>query len=245
MKASITGSRGFIGGALAKKLESMGWEVYPYPRKDVDYYFMFGSPSSQMIFSHNIDYCVKETINSFLDAIAFCKNNNIKLIYPSSATVYNKNNAYAHTKAALEEIQGAYDSNVLGLRIFAGYGVGEDHKKEYANVIYQFCQQMKRGEQPVIWGDGTQTRDFIYIEDIVNTIVENLDKVGIIDIGTGVNTSLNEIVQLINEELGTDIKPVFVDKPPKYVENTICNNPIKESISIREGIRRILNDKTV
>jgi UDP-glucose 4-epimerase len=239
---SILGSHGFIGNALVKQLKKQGEIVYPYPRKDVKYLFFFGSPSSNILFDQNIDYCFEETINSFLNVIQFCRDNHIKLVYPSSATIYNKNTSYARCKAILEEIHLAYGGDVLALRIFAGYGVGEAHKGEYASVVYQFCQQMKKGERPVIYGDGTQTRDFVYIDDIVDTIISTKDVTGILDVGTGLNSSFNEVVHLINLYLGTDIEPKYVKKPIQYVEETKCSNPIDWKIGIEDGIKRIINE---
>lgn len=239
-KIGITGINGFIGSALAKRLKELGVKVYSYPRPDLDYLFLFGSPSSNIIFDENIDYCFEETINGFLNAIQFCRNNNIKLIYPSSATVYNKNTSYAHCKAILEEIHLAYGGNILGLRIFAGYGVGEKHKGEYASIVYQFCKQMKKGNRPIIYGDGKQTRDFIYIDDIVENILESVDKRGIIDIGTGVNHSFLEVVEIINKQLGKNITPIFATKPKEYVQETVCKNPCSYKYSLEDGIKEIL-----
>jgi len=125
------------------------------------------------------------------------------------------------------------------VRIFAGYGVGEGHKESYASIIYQFCKQMKNGETPVIWGDGTQSRDFVYIEDVVDTIMKLKDKTGIFDIGSGVNTNFNDILRMINKELGTDIKPEYVDAPVNYMKDTPCKKPINAKISVKEGIKRI------
>jgi UDP-glucose 4-epimerase len=246
MKASISGIHGFIGSALNKRLLSMGWQTYSYIRPDVDYVFLFGSPSSNILFNQNIDKCVSDTINSFLDAIRFCRDHNIKLVYPSSATVHNRNNNYAHCKAALEEIQAAYNTNVVGIRIFAGYGVGEAHKKDYASVVYQFCQLMKNGASPVIFGDGTQSRDFIYIDDIIDGIIAGADETGIIELGSKQNTTFNRVVKIINNELKTNIIPIHIGKPSAYVEETPCRSSyIKTKIDIETGIRKILNDKTL
>jgi UDP-glucose 4-epimerase len=246
MKASITGSHGLIGSALNKRLLSMGWQTYSYIRPDVDYVFLFGSPSSNILFNENIDKCMSDTINSFLNAISFCRDHKIKLVYPSSATVHNRNNNYAHCKAALEEIQAAYNTNVLGIRIFAGYGVGEAHKKNYASVVYQFCKLMQNGASPVIFGDGNQSRDFIYIDDIIDGIIVGMDENGIIELGTKKNTTFNEIVEIINKELNTTIKPIYIKKPSVYVEETPCHDSyITTKIDIETGIRKILNDKTL
>jgi len=245
MKATLTGRNGFIGGKLYKHLLYNGWEVCPYIRDDVDYLFLFGSASSTIQYNKNLDHCFRSTINDFIDAISYCRDHKIKLVYPSSATVQDKATPYAHCKACLEEIQQAYDTDVLGLRIFAGYGPNEAHKGDYASIVYQFCQQMKQGERPVIWGDGTQTRDFVYIDDIVETIYKNRDKKGVLDVGTGINTSFNRVVDIINYHLGTKILAEHIDRPAKYIEDTVCKNPLAVFTPIEEGIRRILNDKTV
>lgn len=235
MKVGITGSDGFIGSALARQFPGYS----RYPRKDLDILFHFGSPSSEIIFKEDRAHAFRETINSFIDAVEFCSTNNIKLIYPSSATVYNKVTSYGRCKSCLEEIHQAYGGNILGLRIFAGYGVGEEHKEGYSSIVYDFCRRMKAGEQPVIWGDGTQTRDFIYIDDIVDTIMKNLRADGIIDVGTGVNTSFRDIVAIINNELGTTLEPGYLPRPEQYVSETPCTLPITGFIPIQEGVRRI------
>lgn len=239
MKHSILGMRGFLGSALASKLDG---EVYNYLRPDVDRVYFFASPSSQFLFDKAPDYCEKETMDGFKNVMEFCKQHNIKLVYPSSATVYNLNNRYATTKARMERWQqGDFGyGNTLALRIFAGYGPGEGHKGEYASVVYQFCKLMAAGKQPVIWGDGTQTRDFVYIDDIVDTIMNYSYGTGVRDVGTGINTSFNEVVKTINKELGTRIEPIYIDKPLKYIEETPCRKPIKTNYSLREGVREIL-----
>lgn len=240
MKIIITGSGGFIGAALRKRIIKRGHTVFTYPRKDADLFFHFGSPSSNILFDHALSYCVDETITGFINAIKFCRENAIKLVYPSSATVYSNTTNYAHTKSALEEIHSAYGGDILGLRIFTGYGVGEEHKGDYASIAYQFCKLMKEGKSPSIYGDGSQTRDFVYIDDIVDTMLLNIHENGLIDIGTGVCTSFNRIVEIINSKLKTNIVPTYIQKPSHYIEETVCREPIKNSISIEQGIENIL-----
>src|SRR3989304_1360929 len=133
MKIGITGRNGFIGSALALELKDC--QIYSYPRPDLDILFHFGSPSSDFIFKQNMDYCFSETIDSFLEMVRFCRDNKIKLVYPSSATVYNKATPYARGKSCLEEIHQAYGGDILGLRIFAGYGPGEEHKGECSRIV--------------------------------------------------------------------------------------------------------------
>ena len=241
LSATITGSDGFIGKALKTRLEKLGWKIYSELRPDVDYVFLFGSPSSDHWFKQASDYSIQETLGNLMRVAGFCNTYGIKLIYPSSGTIYNPVTTYSKTKLASEVVAMIYNDNFLGLRIFAGYGVGEGHKKEYASVVYQFIKNIKKGESPVIWGDGKQTRDFIYIDDIVETIISNLDKEGVFDIGTGENHSLNQVVKLINKNLKTNINPIYIPKPPNYLNHTICLRPTKFNVSLEQGIDKIIN----
>jgi UDP-glucose 4-epimerase len=239
MKAVITGINGLIGSSLNKRLLNMGWEIYETLRPDVDYVFLFGSPSSDIWYKYAKNYSIRETIENFINTAEFCQRHGIKLVYPSSGVVYEGLTTYARSKRVLEALAPMY-GKTLGLRIFAGYGVGEEHKKEYSSTIYQFIKEMMKGKQPVIWGDGTQTRDWIYIDDIIDNIIKFKDEEGMIDIGTGINHSMNEIVHTINKVLHTKIEPEYINKPQNYVENTICEHPCEHKVSLEEGIRKII-----
>ena len=238
--ATITGGNGFIGRALNSKLMKMGWKTYPVLRPDVEYVFLFGSPSSDHWFNHALGYSLRETIDNFISAAEYCRENCIKLVYPSSATVYEGKTPYAKCKHILDTIVTMYE-DVLGVRIFAGYGPGESHKREYASIVYKFVKAMYKGERPVIWGDGNQTRDFVYIDDIVDAIIKYRDVDGFVDVGTGVSHSFNDIVAIINEQLGTNIKPVYKKKPDLYIEHTLCEAPYKYKTTLEEGIQNIIN----
>lgn len=249
MKFIITGHRGFIGSALKKRLESDGHYVMgvngdvsrsiPDMDYEWDYFLHFGSPSSNIMFQENPS-CIDTTIRGFLNVAEFCRDRQIKLIYPSSGTIYsNQMNMYSYTKLALENTHKAY-RDMLGLRIFAGYGEGEESKGKYASIIYQFAKMMKQGQRPLVWGDGEATRDYVYIDDIVDTIVDNLDRTGFMDIGTGINTSTRDIVSIINEHLGTQIKPVYKPRPTWHADSTECSDPIEYKYSVSEGIKKLL-----
>lgn len=147
-----------------------------------------------------------------------------------------------------------YDVTMAGMRLFSvyqGYGGSEEHKGEYANVIAQFADDMANGKSPVLYGDGTQTRDFTYVDDVVRGLVaaaENqLD--GIYNIGTGESYSFNTVVKMLNDELNTDITPEYVENPiPKdvYVHDTmadiskiISETEWKPQISFEEGVKLV------
>ena len=102
---------------------------------------------------------------------------------------------------------------------------------------------MKNGERPEVFGDGTQTRDFIYIDDIVDNIqgLANKGITGIVPVGTGINTSFNEVVATINKVLGTNLEPVYVGQPKHYIHDTpVPVAPFGVKVSLEEGIRKIL-----
>jgi ADP-L-glycero-D-manno-heptose 6-epimerase len=234
-KVAILGRNGLIGKELWKRFPN----AFNYLRKDLDVVYLFNTPSSQILFNYAPDYCRDITIAQFKETLKFCKRNKIKLVYPSSGNVYTLQNEYAKTKFILENIQKE-DSykNVLGLRIFAGFGK-EEHKGQYASVVWQFIQHMKKGQRPILFGDGNQARDFIYVEDIVDNILAQ-EGTGVVDIGTGISTSFNELIEILNEELKTNLRPIYVDKPVDYVEEAVCKNPCKVKFSLREAIREII-----
>lgn len=236
----ITGETGFLGRELQKRLNAVPVEVSDLPRVHADYFIHFGSPASNILFNEDPS-CIKTTIVDFIKVVEYCKRRRLKLVFPSSSTVYTKQNSYAITKNILEEIAIAYNVPYVAFRIFSAYGPGEGHKKDYASVAYQWCKQMKQGEAPVIFGDGSQTRDFVYINDCTDFIINNLDSEGVLDIGTGISTSFTEIYHIINELLGTSIEPVFVPSPKAYIEKMKCEQPLESFTSIREGLQCLLN----
>jgi UDP-glucose 4-epimerase len=95
--------------------------------------------------------------------------------------------------------------------VYQGYGGAESHKGEYANTVSQWAAKMADGERPVLWGDGSQTRDYVHVSDVVRAMEAVADHglVGSYNVGTGRNFSFNETVDLLNDALGTDIEPEY------------------------------------
>ena len=92
------GRNGFLGSEIAKKLHKFDTT----PNRFSNRIFFFGSPSSVILFNKNLDYCFRETINSFIEVCSLAKQNNIYIV-PLPLII--KNNSYARCKAALEEIR--------------------------------------------------------------------------------------------------------------------------------------------
>jgi len=145
--------------------------------------------------------------------------------------------------------------NNLGMRFFSIYGYNELHKGKYANLVSQFLWAMEKGERPILYGDGEQSRDFVWIEDLCKVIEMLMShcRTDIVNIGSGKSVSLNELVQTINDVLGTNIEPVYIDNPIKdYIQNTKADTEKLKWIidyvpntSLHEGIEKLVKRKTL
>ncbi|MBU4451998.1 MAG: NAD-dependent epimerase/dehydratase family protein [Nanoarchaeota archaeon] len=122
-----------------------------------------------------------------------------------------------------------------GARFFSVYGPYESHKTQYANNATQFLWDLRAGRAPIIYGDGTQTRDFTYVSDVVEALMNIMEKgkdAEIYNVGTGIEYSFNQLVGILNKKLGTNIKPTYVKNPLKnYVQSTLSDiSKIKREI---------------
>ena len=110
-----------------------------------------------------------------------------------------------------------YSLQTVSLRYFNVFGPRQNPDSEYAAVIPAFVTRMAQGHQPIVFGDGEQSRDFCYIENVVNANMLSFDaeevKGEAVNIACGERITLNEIIRLINETLGTDVKAEY--KPPR------------------------------
>jgi len=166
-----------------------------------------------------------------------------KVVYASTSSMYGSvepphredmgeipTNLYTASKMSRERYAECYSYNeriqTTGLRYFAVYGPRESSKGKYANVVTQFLWKMMDNERPVIWGDGSQTRDFTFVEDIVKANILAAERDEALDgkhfnVGTGDDISFSQVVKKLNEALGKDIDPKHVENPrDKYVRTT-------------------------
>jgi nucleoside-diphosphate-sugar epimerase len=233
-KFCVLGRGGLLGGAIARRLG----DVTSSPRNDTRVIFNFAS-HVHPTFDMNPEYEMKQGFDSFSQLLPYCYERNILLVYPSSALVYEKDTQFSRFKKTLEHMASCYKTISLGLRIFPVYGPGD-----HGTVISKWCAEMKHGRNPMVYGDGNQSRDFIYIEDAVDQILSLIDdpkwSSRVVDIGTGVATSFNRIIEIISHNLDKKFEPVYVNRPANYSSGIICANPLPSKVPIEVGIRNIL-----
>jgi len=165
-----------------------------------------------------------KALDEWISILEYARKNSSRIVFASTSSMYNGitpphkediiplvTDFYTEARIEMERLAELYNKlhsvPVVGLRYFSVYGPHEKAKKNFANLITQFLWTMKEGKAPVIFGDGTQTRDFTYVDDIVeaNLLAMKYGKFGVFNVGKGKSTTLNEIVKILNEKLNTQV----------------------------------------
>jgi nucleoside-diphosphate-sugar epimerase len=229
--------------------------------------FNFGFACSVIQYKENPFDSMNKTIIGHMNCLKLSKLTETKYVYASSGNVYGRafpnneltkpepNNLYGLTKHILEKLcesedicKMPYDKRPVGLRIFAGYGPGEEKKGRLASVVTLFLNDLLSKKTPVIWGNGLQTRDFVYIDDIVEAAYNSCHRSmnGVVNVGTGISTTFNELVTTIGDELNVNVLCEYVDKPNDYVEATKADTNRMSSIlnevtTLESGVKKLIN----
>jgi UDP-glucose 4-epimerase len=238
---------------------------------DVDVVFHLAALSSYAMHEDNPTKGARVNVEGFVNVVEQARDDGCDtVVYASTSSIYGDRTepspedmdvtvqtGYEASKLARERyaeyFHNHYDMSMAGMRFFSVYQGMEDgaeeHKGEYANLIAQFADDIANGRNPVIWGDGTQTRDFTHVDDIVRGLEQAADHelTGIYNLGTGEQYSLNHLVEVLNEELGGDVDPVYEENPiPEdvYVHDTMADaSKMKAAtgwepqISFEEGVQ--------
>ena len=212
----------------------------------------------------NDDEMVRANIEGFKKIIKLAQRDNAKLVYASSASLYGNGtvpmkedqekellSAYAKSKLAMDDMaEKLFDKmHIVGLRYFNVFSPSEALKGRPASMVYHLAKQMKAGKNPRIFKMGEQKRDHIYVKDAVKATIMAAGSVqsGVYNVGTGVGTSFNELVKVLNEVLGLSLEPEYFDNP--YDEKTYQSNThadmtkaekelgFKAEYSLKDGIK--------
>lgn len=163
---------------------------------------------------------------------------------------------YAAGKLAGEHYITVYAQTMgldgVSLRYFNVFGPRQDPSSPYSGVISKFSLLMKGGERPLIFGDGQQTRDFTYVENVVNANLLAMKSpkplLGqALNVGTGGRINLLELVAAINRSLGTELQPRFEPaREGDVLDSQACLDRIRSvlayepTVEFEEGLRRTL-----
>jgi UDP-glucose 4-epimerase len=237
----------------------------------VDYVVhLAGTSSAPMFMGDGFAKGYVNSVQSFVTVLEWArKNGTKKVVYASTSSLYGNNplplletqvvtpiNHYSVTKKVYEDCARCYNKvypemDIIGFRFMSVYGPNEEAKGIYANLISQFCWDIGRDLAPVIYGDGTQTRDFTNVKDVVQGLtlaIEHKQKLGadVFNIGTGKGTPVKDVVDALNKAFGKDVKPKFIENPVK--ENYVIGQyadigkiqkvlGYKPTVKLEDGIR--------
>ncbi|MFE8599236.1 NAD-dependent epimerase/dehydratase family protein [Archangium violaceum] len=160
---------------------------------------------------------------------------------------------YGVSKASGELYLGYYKAqygmNYVALRYANVYGPRQNPHGE-AGVVAIFCQRLLGGRECTIYGEGKQTRDFVYVEDVAraNVLAVEKDYSGAINIGTGVETDINRLYTLLAQPAGVDKPALHAPGKPgeqlrSCVDNTLARRVLgwQPSVELPEGLRRTVS----
>ena len=227
---------GYAGDLVAKNLATLDWREQ-FSDEKFDAIFHLASITDTT--NHNQFEQVHDNVESFRRILRFAKRAKTRIIYASSASIYGPAreasvesngavpaNIYAFSKAimdniAVREAKESPDWTIIGLRYFNVYGPREAHKGVPASMVYHLSKQMKAGQRPRIFKHGEQKRDFVYVKDIVEGSILALGakQSGIYNLGYGQARSFNDLVDVLNNSLGTNLRPDYFDNPHAHYQN--------------------------
>ena len=200
-----------------------------------------------------IDVNIKGTFN----VLEACSNTNVKnLVFASSSTVYGEPKTlpisekeqldplspYGASKIAGEALVASLKNtgkiqNAVSIRIFNVFGEGQSFG--YAGVITKFAERLSASLPPVIYGDGNQTRDFVFVDDVVSAIILSAgaaDKIQeersssspssyahILNVGTGRALKIRDLAQMMIKIFDLDLEPVFAESRRGDIVNSLAD----------------------
>ena len=211
---------------------------------DIDYIFHLAAMASVPLSIDAPIKCNEVNLNATVKLLDSAVKNNVqKIVFSSSAAVYGQNknmplketeplmptSPYAASKASceiyLKSFYESYGLNYTVLRYFNVFGPKQDKNSDYAAVIPNFISAFLSGKSPKIYGDGNQTRDFIYVEDVANAnILACKSKYnGVVNIASGEKISINQLFEVIKNNLGSELEAEYLPKRPGDIQHSLAS----------------------
>lgn len=230
-----------------KNLEGFRGDVVAVDLAQLDLEAQFGEPEFDAVFhlasitdTREMDQAlqVHDNVESFRNLLEYLAPARTPLVYASSAATYGiasgvnritdapaPANVYAFSKVILDNLAAHFTSiysdwKITGLKYFNVYGPREAHKGVPASMIYHLAQQMSEGRRPRIFKMGEQMRDFVYVKDIVRYTLRamEVDRSALLNAGSGQPRSFNDLVTVLNQVLGTNLEPEYIDNPFSFYQ---------------------------
>lgn len=245
--------------------------------KDCDVVFHQAAASSSPMFYPDPSEGVRVNVDGSMTVFQVALEMGVrKIVAASTSSIYGNTavpsaedqvlvapNMYAASKQAMESA-GLTFSEVTGmpivfLRYFSVYGLGERRKGNIANMLSQFLwtalELDGKGKKPVIYGDGKQTRDLVFAEDIAeaNFLATRKNvKQGVYNVGSAKETSLNDMIEIISEVTGRKLAAKYVKNPIKnYIYRTLADTSKTEKAmgfraktSVKQGVKAMTDELT-
>lgn len=211
---------------------------------NIDYIFHLAAMASVPLSIDEPVECSDINVNATIKLLKSAVDNDVKkIVFSSSSSVYGQNknmplketeqpmpmSPYAASKASCElYLKAFYDSyglNYVSLRYFNVFGPGQDKNSQYAAVIPNFISSILEGKQPEIYGDGEQTRDFIFIKDVVraNVNAAESDFNGIINVASGEKLSINQLYEIVRKTLNSDMQPKYLPERQGDIKHSLAD----------------------
>ncbi len=196
----------------------------------------------------------------------------VKVVYASSCAVYGSNqnipvseemevfplNSYAADKRCGEiharMVASAYGIPSIGLRFFNVFGPGQRFSSQYSGVLSIFCKLLANGKQVTIYGDGTQCRDFIFVDDVIQAMLKSmlnatLHSPAVLNVCTGEGTSLLEVGSIVANLCGADFVPKFAKEREGDIKFSVGDPSLsarlidwKSSTNLTDGLVQTLSN---
>ena len=196
-----------------------------------DYIFHQAAISDTRVYDQEI--VMRTNVNSFYDLLEIAKKDGAVIVYASSGATYgslpspqsvgkeNPENPYGFSKLLMDQIAYRHadanpDITVVGLRFFNVYGPREYYKGNTASMVIQLAHQILDGKAPRLFeGSNLIERDFIYIEDVIQANIKacKSKKNGVFNVGTGNSRSFQEIADILQKELGSNLGTEYFPNP--------------------------------
>lgn len=232
--------------------------------------FIFHQAAISDTRAYDQELVIKTNVNSFYNFLLKAKRDHAILVYASSAATYGSlpspqkvgyekpENAYGFSKFMMDQIANKYslenpDMKIVGLRFFNVYGPKEYFKSTTASMVIQLGHQILDQKAPRLFENSNLIfRDFIYIEDVIQANIKACEakQNGTYNVGTGIARSFQEIVDILQNELGTSLKTEYFSNPyngyqmhtQAEISNTIKNLDFKSEYTLEDGIKAYISE---